>query len=467
MVGRNGISMLGPMFSPQLTANIRFNNFNYHYYGLHYSMFALTSNQIRTGNIWWQNPISAQGLQALHDNINLNVFTYFNTDNNIIPPPVPPATFHPSHSPSTWFKPEPGSNLACDDSQTNYHYCNLFQPSMTSSLSDMDRKIAQGTIENDPYTAETQWMMEKGLYSKLDNNLSLLSDTLMNDFYQSKQGSALAELVAIGNSSETLFASDSTSDTLVAQSHTVIEQQLDDIHAQMDLLDTAVVHGDTTSISGITSTIIAAQETVTDAAQQADSSVNGLDSLRHIAATGIRAGNNGINTVNAPEDNEKQVNEIYLNTIARGIYSFDDEQVLTLTRIAWQCPVAGGLAVFRARSLLALTEAALHYDDRQICADAGIGIRTGNTTEPFKPAIAYIQPNPAMNEASLIYSLLENTTAAFSIYTTTGQNLLFKKVTAEQRNYTFSIMALYPGVYHYELISNGSIIAYGKLVIIR
>ncbi len=85
--------------------------------------------------------------------------------------------------------------------------------------------------------------------------------------------------------------------------------------------------------------------------------------------------NSGISTSEIIYANQKQVDEIYLQTVAIGNYHLTASQIDVLEYIANQCPLAGGDAVFQARGLLSLSSHNMYYDDNTACSVAGISFR--------------------------------------------------------------------------------------------
>ena len=74
-----------------------------------------------------------------------------------------------------------------------------------------------------------------------------------------------------------------------------------------------------------------------------------------------------------PEINTAYINEIEIEYLERG----NDIQYLIdnysgILAIASQCPFAGGSAVERARSYVALINDSVYYDDLNICLQSGI-----------------------------------------------------------------------------------------------
>lgn len=183
-------------------------------------------------------------------------------------------------------------------------------------------------------------------------------------------------------------------------------------------------------------------------------------------ADDVAIDNNALAAATVIEDNEVTVNDIYLSTIARSIYVFTPQQIITLYNIAMQCPLSGGNAVFRARSMYALVDKGVHYDNFTICALEGIAIRKSNVVKNGEYK-ASLFPNPADGKATLRYVLNENQTAKFSLHTTTGQFIFELILNAKSNTYTFSTSGLRPGVYHYKIISAEDGVLNGKLIIVR
>jgi hypothetical protein len=115
-------------------------------------------------------------------------------------------------------------------------------------------------------------------------------------------------------------------------------------------------------------------------------------------------------------------NSIFLNTIAKGNYSFDSTQQAQLESIAFQCPFKGGNAVYKARSLYVIIKDTT-YNDSLYCANAEKRSRfsdpenganeqlsgEGDKKKGFK-----LYPNPASNALFLDYSIqMQGTLALF------------------------------------------------------
>ncbi len=341
---------------------------------------------------------------------------------------------------------------------------------MVNSVTDMDRMIASDTIQNNPYTEETRWILKKGLTKKIENNPAMLTDTLINQFNTTYQNSTFAELNPIEEAKAALFVTDSIIDTLFQQNHTLISQQLNDVNVQMDLLDTAITYNDTASITVIINSLDLKEQAIVDKAEQSDSLAALTNGNRNIEVDIVNNTNAVLSIGNTIEYNERTVNEIYLSTIAKGLFVFSPMQIQQLHDIAKQCPMAGGNAVFRGRAMYALIDRTLFYDDFDLCAQAGIALREANQTSENKndvKHIASLYPNPANESATFEYDIPETESGQFSLSNSTGQSVFTLMITGGKRVYTFSTKALASGVYHYVLLCNGKGVDNGKLVIIR
>jgi hypothetical protein len=465
----NGITILGPSAPGNgNNVNIRSNNFNHHYFGLNYSLYAVTNSQILCGNLWWQNPVlynNIQGFQTNHEDLNI-VNQFINTANPTIPVGatfvyLPPNIYQ---NPTNWFQSSPGLNLFCDDDNSNLHYCNSYPPTSISPITDYEIKIAEGNINNGPFSSETEWIMQKGLYSKIDDNQSMLSDSTMDAFYQSKYGTALASLKKIEDSKSTLFKMDTMNRTFFSSHTSLLDQQLNLLLVEIDLLDSAVSQNDTSEITFLIGSIGAIQENLNSTDSQADSLFLIELNSRVISTDSIQLSNTTLSCINIPELNEKQVNEIYLITLAKNNFEFTASQQQLLLSIAEQCPVSGGLAVFKARALLSLFSPNLHFDDRQLCESSG-GIRL-QSNSPTKTTHYKVYPNPAMNEVTVEYKLSEKGEAWFTIYSTSGQTVSQKELAIGHPSTIVNTESLRPGVYQYSITSTSET-QHGKLVIIK
>lgn len=107
------------------------------------------------------------------------------------------------------------------------------------------------------------------------------------------------------------------------------------------------------------------------------------------------------------EVNQKDVNEIYLNTIAHHNFSLTSGEISTVTSISNQCPYEGGPAVFIARNMYHMMIGSEYFDDRGLCL---ITPRVGNQNSEEK-GIYQLFPNPTYRFSKFYYKTIgENST---------------------------------------------------------
>lgn len=166
------------------------------------------------------------------------------------------------------------------------------------------------------------------------------------------------------------------------------------------------------------------------------------------------------------EDNEKQVNTIYLSTVAQDVDGFTAQDANALFAIANQCPLVGGNAVYRARALYALINDDQEYDDPSLCLAQGITVRSMQATEEHHWRVQ-VMPNPARNEATLVYHLEEGQSGTLLLHDPVDRQVSQYSLSNEVDRFPFSTANLAPGTYHYSLTTDKGLLGEGKLTIIH
>ncbi|MBK8950427.1 MAG: hypothetical protein IPM68_16710 [Flavobacteriales bacterium] len=140
-----------------------------------------------------------------------------------------------------------------------------------------------------------------------------------------------------------------------------------------------------------------------------------------LTADDVQAANTGISTSDLIETNEKTVNDVYLETVGKDVDMFTTDQTSALFNIANQCPMLGGNAVFKARSLYWLIDDAYDFDDAALCLPYGIIVK--NLTEQHAHAVSVV-PNPAKDEATLVLTREIEVPAWLTLYNAVGSEVL-------------------------------------------
>ncbi len=121
-------------------------------------------------------------------------------------------------------------------------------------------------------------------------------------------------------------------------------------------------------------------------------------------------------------------------------------------------------AVYRARSLYALIDDAQDFDDPALCLAHGIVYRAleqGDVREVL------VMPNPANDEATLVYQFDEGRTGFLVLQDALGKEVLRHALTADINRFQFSTAGLAPGAYHYAVLEGDGLLGEGKLVVVH
>ena len=449
----NGLYFSGAASGTDLSGNLIRN----HKWGLHLDNNAVIDQQYWKGNLWYNNP-QAGGWGAWYENAG-NAFVYtFKVDPTITLPgsnPMPP-----SRSPSYWFDPQPGQNYLCDDGAMNY-CAQFYHERCEDCKTELDERTAEGELQNNPYTDETKWMMEGDLYKKLNDHPDMMdNDQALADFYAALQSSVTAQFKSINDDYLRTFDLDATVRTYLAANRTQMEVLMGQVRAAVGLLDNeslteaqraAIV----ANIEGLNGSINALMDLNTQALELAASTKN-------LSAGAVRTANAQVGASELIGINERQVNHIYLSTVARDIDAFTATEVSQLFDVANQCPMLGGNAVYRARSLYALIDDEAEFDDPALCLQHGIIMRSAE--QPSSANVA-ILPNPACDEATLVYTLAEGSEGFLLLYDAIGKQVIRYRLGTDMTRFTFNTSDLAPGAYHYLVEVDGASIGDGKLMI--
>ena len=183
-----------------------------------------------------------------------------------------------------------------------------------------------------------------------------------------------------------------------------------------------------------------------------------------LTADAVKAANAGIATSELIEANEQTVHDIYLATIGKDVDEFSITQADDLFAIANQCPMLGGNAVFKARSLYWMIDDSYHFDDQLLCLPHGIIVKS--LAEPLPNTVSII-PNPTSEEATLVLSGMLEEAGMLVVYDAVGKEVLHIRLPAETLRVPFSTSGLAPALYHYRVHSRGESLGTGKLTIVR
>jgi hypothetical protein len=188
--------------------------------------------------------------------------------------------------------------------------------------------------------------------------------------------------------------------------------------------------------------------------------------------------NSGIDNTEEQNENEREINRIYLNLVRNGIDSLAEEDKTFISNLAPQCPYVGGSAVYKARSLNFFLQPGAMYDDMKTCNAVGV-YKQGNTTQTDTKSLisiesdalakikansnkvlatqndVYVYPVPASNYINVGYTIDED--ATFILYNAIGEKILVQNLDKQNKKQRIDLNNIANGIYHYEILfSNNS-----------
>lgn len=169
--------------------------------------------------------------------------------------------------------------------------------------------------------------------------------------------------------------------------------------------------------------------------------------------------NDLINPQNALEQNQKTVNDIYLNSIGHGIPTLDVLQTQTLTNIAMQDALDAGPAVYDARVMLNINKDIIVPEDE---SQRSMSINSENTSQLFR-----LYPNPNNGVMMLDYNLNANDKGEILIYDITSKLIISYSLNNKINQLIINNEQLNNGIYFYHITVNNKIVKSDKLVIIK
>ena len=449
----NGILFNGVAYD----TDVRGNQFHDHRWPLHLDATAIIDAQLLKGNLW-DPGATAPTIGAWYEVLPVQAAAYRFWYNPITVGAVPP-----TWAPSNWFDIDYGVNYNCADHH-GVHYCSQFgEERCKDCLRELDEKIANDELENNPYTDETKWLLAGDLYKKLDDAPELLdADTDLAAFYADLQGSTTAAFKAIGDDQLALYNLDNSVSTQLQVNRIQVESLMLLVKTGMAQLgDEALT---TAQRQAILASLGGYRQTINSLTAWNGSALQLASSAKVLTAEGVRNNNANVNTSELIETNEKSVNEVYLNTVSKDVDGFTSAQASELFDIANQCPMVGGNAVFKARSLYWLIDDAYDFDDQLLCLQHGIIVKS---MAQQKATASKVIPNPAGDQATLVLDQALEAAGAFVVYDAIGTEVMRWAVPIGSPRVDFSTARLAPAMYHYRVYGSLGVLGDGKLTIVR
>lgn len=169
------------------------------------------------------------------------------------------------------------------------------------------------------------------------------------------------------------------------------------------------------------------------------------------------------------EENAKTYNEIYLGTVAAGQDSLSADQKATLTSMAETCPLIGGPAVFKARSLRNLYDPKFQYDNAMACANWGVQWLTqGPSANDSETSGFAMFPNPVNDMLNLKWVGDEKGQGILEVSDALGRIIDTRSIVLDAQELVLGTQKLTNGIYSISVRdANGAVLFLEKLVVTK
>jgi hypothetical protein len=436
-------------------SNILTNTFNNHTIGLYYNKNAVTGTQPFKCNKWLG---SYNLLKAKHESQDPLFVSLSRYDVNTIPPEMNPL---PQVDPlNYWFISTlgPGAILYCG------HGYGEGTVDETMNLNAVDTIVATDGLSYLDFNDEHQWNDAGILLAKLSNDSTLLSsNSIMTTFADSLINHPIN---SFNESSRELKTSFRLSPVTLDYLNTLKTQMAiykDSLMIVDSLLHLPMSSPDSIQLSGIYQTLSASFR---QTALYAEAALNGYRQSIENQSELLEIEIGLLPETSILEANEKKVNEIYLQSIAKGKVSFTQTQEEELLDIASQCTLSGGKAVYAARALYSLVSDTL-FDDKQICLAEGLVKSQSAAQKTISENSFTFYPNPSTGTIHLQWNLSSEEKAECKIMNNLGQCVQYQRVDLNKLSETIQLSNLPNGSYYVQVYTDSKIISLGKLFIIK
>ncbi|WMX13755.1 T9SS type A sorting domain-containing protein [Aureispira sp. CCB-E] len=151
------------------------------------------------------------------------------------------------------------------------------------------------------------------------------------------------------------------------------------------------------------------------------------------------------------------MNDIYLNTLAKGILEFSNSELISLRQIAAHCPQEGGAAVHQARGMLSMVEDVklLNFDCVANNSRSSITEEENKSEETAnaKRWDIILYPNPTNSIITLESNLVLEDEIQIEVYNALGQKVKAISINENTNTIDLNVSSLLDGIYNIRLQS--------------
>ncbi|MCX6272137.1 MAG: hypothetical protein NTU44_13145 [Bacteroidetes bacterium] len=414
--------------------SIRGNSFNNHYFGLYYNKYCTTGPQKHQGNMWNGSYYGNIGAKHEYDSnfyyVNQNLYRV-KLGQNFVPP---------TWDPSIWF------NISSDTSTYSCTYCPTPDslPPHNTKYSELDYEIVNGLSVSEEFKSETRWLSSRYLFNKiLSDTTSESINPVLQNFHDSIQNVSPGKFQKVDIESKQALNLEPINRLMLDS----ISRQVQYTLIEISVID-SLLRNTTDSSDRVILTL--EKEMHINSLRylflQLSAISQGIKNVQESKINTVLAANGNLPSGEIYEQNEKYITDIYLNTVARGIFDLTEDQISLIAEVANQCPLAGGNAVYLARSLYALVHDTI-YDDKQLCYLAGIKNVKQNKEKANRSQSFKLFPNPAKDVVTIEWQNTSDEFVKVEFITPIGQTYYQEIISLLSGKHEINLSKWKTGVY--------------------
>lgn len=312
-------------------------------------------------------------------------------------------------------------------------------------------KLAKEQVEYELYEDETIYSLKKSIDAMQQDSTLFLPDTA--SFPTFKSGIASTNIPKLNQVNENLRRIEL--DTALSQNLDALKSLILNKNLELFVLDSLLLSD--MEQNSLSESLLSQRELLEDSIDYLDNEMqlmlSNIESIRMSNVNSANSKNDSVSAENDLESYERTINAIYLETIEHDIFKFNNSQKQSIEYIAGLCPLIGGEAVFKARSLLSLYNFNFIFDDHNLCLQQGLQYRISKQddhAQVLKTALK-VYPNPTSRSVTVdLQSELEGP-FNLKILSLTGQTVYQLNSTLNKNTIDLESVNLSQGIYLVEL----------------
>ena len=364
---------------------------------------------------------------------------------------IPFSTYWPAIPPwdNGWFISLPGTEERCG------HTCDVHQLVDTTRDESLEMSIAEGTYET---TLENAVVADQYLYDLLAVDSAMLhSQTSFEDFYLSQQSGAVGQINEVTSKMKSALQPDSIFTDSIASVESALNNEVLSLY-EVDSLSQANLQIDYTLQRELISVQV---DSISGALQVL---LNQKNQNAQIFLDSASLKNQSILPNQIPQENE-----LFINQMNFELLEFGKDTLLVyypqIIQIAQQCPNIGGPAVYRARTLVALFNDTIDYDNACL-QNSSIRIQQSIKKVEIAPLISVI-PNPADSKIDIQINKELEGICKIEISNTIGSVVYSEVRNCKEKSFSINTSFLAQGIYSVKVVAGSLPTNFVKLIIAR